>query len=157
MGKLGKEIKQAKPFVNLREETILNLLRTVDHVTHGLQRLLKSGGISQTQYNVLRILRGAGPEGLASGEIAARMIARDPDITRLLDRVERAGLARRARSERDRRVILARITTKGLKLLQEFDHPVMQLIDQTLGHMKEARLKTLIGLLEEARRADESQ
>lgn len=151
MGKLGGEIKQTKPFVNLREETLLNLWRTADFVSQDLQQLLKSRGISQTQYNVLRILRGAGKQGLASGEIGSRMIARDPDITRLMDRLEAAGLAKRSRLDQDRRVILARVTAKGLKLLQDLDHPVMELIDQTLGHMKDSRLKTLIALLEQAR------
>ncbi|MBZ5602574.1 MAG: MarR family transcriptional regulator [Acidobacteriia bacterium] len=151
MDTLRREIKQSKPFANLREETLLNIWRTADAVSQDLQRLLKSHGVSQTQYNVLRILRGAGKAGIASGEIGSRLIARDPDITRLMDRLERAGLAQRGRLKEDRRVILARITPKGLKLLADLDHPVMQLIDQTLGHMNASRLKTLIGLLEEAR------
>ncbi len=152
MSGLREEIKQSRPFVNIREETLLNLWRTADFVTQEAQQLFKSHGISQAQYNVLRILRGAGKEGLASGEIAARMIARDPDITRLMDRLERAGLARRSRLKDDRRVILASITARGLKLLDDLDHPVLQLIDKTLGHMNDSRLKTLISLLEQARR-----
>ncbi len=151
MDKLREEIKQSKPFANLREETLLNLWRTADAVSHGLQQILKSYGVSQAQYNVLRILRGAGKDGLACGEIGARLIARDPDITRLIDRLEKAGLARRGRMEGDRRVILAQITAKGLKLLGELDHPLEQLIDRTLGHMQDSRLKLLISLLEEAR------
>ncbi len=150
-GKLQAQIKQSKPFVSLREEALLNLWRTSDQLNHVLQQLLKSHGISHTQYNVLRILRGAGPEGLATGEIAARMITRDPDITRLIDRLERAGLARRAGQKGDRRVILARITPKGLKLLGELDHPLMQLIEEKLGHMTDSRLRTLVGLLEQIR------
>jgi DNA-binding MarR family transcriptional regulator len=151
MSTLRDEIKQSKPFVNLREETLLNLWRTSDFVSQELQQLFKSHGVSHTQYNVLRILRGAGKAGLACGEISSRMIARDPDITRLMDRLERAGLARRGRLKHDRRVILASITAKGLKLLDDLDHPVVELIDKTLGHMNDSRLKTLITLLEQAR------
>jgi DNA-binding MarR family transcriptional regulator len=149
--KLRTEIKQTKPFANLREETLLNLWRTADAVSQGFQPLLKAHGISEPQYNVLRILRGAGKTGLACGEIGARMIQRDPDITRLIDRLERAGLAKRMRLKQDRRVILVGITGKGLKLLEELNHPLEQLMDVTLGHMPDSRLKQLIGLLEEAR------
>jgi DNA-binding MarR family transcriptional regulator len=149
--KLQTEIKQSKPFGSLREEAMLNVMRTADYIEQVFQEQFKSHGISQTQYNVLRILRGAGKDGLACGEVGARMITRDSDITRLIDRLERAGLAKRARPERDRRVILARITPKGLKLLRELDHPLMDLIERTLGHMQDSRLKTLVRLLEQAR------
>jgi DNA-binding MarR family transcriptional regulator len=150
-GRLQAEIKQSKPFTSLREEALLNLWRTTDALNHAPQQLLRTHGVSQTQYNALRILRGAGKDGLPAGEIGARMVTRDPDITRLLDRLERDGLARRGADKSDRRIVRARITPKGLNLLARLDHPLMQLIEQTLGHMKDARLKALIGLLEEAR------
>src|ERR1700720_1696813 len=105
------------------EETFLDLLRTTDMLSRGLFRVLKTGGLSATQYNVLRILRGA-PEGLACGEIASRMITRDPDITRLLDRLEKRGLISRRRESTDRRTVMARITPEGLALLNRLDEPV---------------------------------
>jgi hypothetical protein len=103
MGKLREELKQGKPFRNLREEAILNVWRTGDLVANRLHQLLKTHGISQTQYNVLRILRGAGSDGLPCGEIAGRMLTRDPDTTRLMDRLVRRGFAHRTRLRQDRR------------------------------------------------------
>src|SRR5712672_1921079 len=97
------------------EAAFLDLLRTTDMLSRGLISVLKTEELSATQYNVLRILRGA-PEGLPCGEIASRMITRDPDITRLLDRMEKRGLISRSRESRDRRLVLARITPEGLKL-----------------------------------------
>src|SRR5579864_2545227 len=119
MGKLREELKQGKPFRNLKEEAVLNVWRTGDFVAHRLHLLLKIRGISQTQYNVLRILRGAGDHGLPSGEIAPRMLTHDPDITRLMDVLVRRRLARRVRLQQDRRVVLARITPAGVNLLAE--------------------------------------
>lgn len=153
MENLRQELKQSRPFRNLNEETILNVWRTGDFVAAKLQRLLKTqGGISQTQYNVLRILRGSGRGGLPCGEIAGRMLTRDPDVTRLMDRLVRQRLARRAREHQDRRVIRARITPAGVRLLAELEAPVNKLIDQTLGHMKKSELRTLIALLSGVRR-----
>lgn len=154
MGNLREELKQSKPFRNLNEEAILNVWRTGDFVADKLQQVLKTrAGISQTQYNVLRILRGAGSAGLPCGEIAGRMLTRDPDITRLLDRLVRRRLARRARERQDRRVIRARITPAGLELLAEIDPAVNRLIDETMRHMSKSRLRELIGLLLEVREA----
>jgi len=153
MGNLRAELRQSRPFRNLREEAILNVWRTGDFVAGKLQRLLKTqGGISQTQYNVLRILRGSGEGGLPCGEIAGRMLTRDPDVTRLMDRLVRLGLARRARERQDRRVIRVRITPAGMKLVAGLEAPVNKLIDETLGHMKRAELRTLIALLSDVRR-----
>lgn len=155
MGKLKEELLQAKPFRNPREEAVLNVWRTGDFVAHRLQQLLKTRGLSQTQYNVLRILRGAGKEGLPCGEIGDRMLTHDPDVTRLLDRLVRRKAATRTRLRNDRRVILARITPAGVELLKELDPLVDKLIDGMLGHMKTARLQTMIGLLEEMRNGGE--
>jgi DNA-binding MarR family transcriptional regulator len=145
------EIKQKKPFRSLEEETLIALARTTDLVTRPLDILLKQYGLTGTQYNVLRILRGAGKNGLACSEIGERMVTRDPDITRLLDRMERAGLCTRSRHQQDRRVILARITNKGLTVLDDLDAPLTRLHVNTLGHMGNRRLRALLKLLEAVR------
>ena len=116
-------------------------------------RVLKPYGISSTQYNVLRILRGAEPNGLACREMGERMITRDPDITRLLDRLEARGLIARRRDDQDRRVVMSRITEDGLALLEQLDGPVDDFLGDLLGRLGGARLKTLIELLEETRAA----
>ena len=108
--------------------------------------VLKAEDLSSTQYNVLRILRGAA-EGLACGEIANRMITRDPDVTRLLDRLEKRGLIARNRETKDRRMVLTRITDKGLELLERMDAPVRQAHVQQLGHLGQKRLDALTELL----------
>jgi DNA-binding MarR family transcriptional regulator len=132
------------------EEAFLDLLRTTDMLSRGLVRIIKAEGLSGTQYNVLRILRGA-PEGLACGEIASRMITRDPDITRLLDRLEKRGLVSRCRETKDRRTVMTRITPAGLKLLSRLDEPVQGTHRKLLGHLGRERLRTLAQLLGVAR------
>jgi MarR family transcriptional regulator, organic hydroperoxide resistance regulator len=151
MKTIAEEIKQKKPFSSLEEEVHLALLRTADAVSSSAAALFKTHGISPTQYNVLRILRGAGTQGLRCSEIGDRMITHDPDITRLLDRLEKAGLIVRTRSEQDRRVVLTSITNAGLELLRELDRPVIDLQKKMLGHMGERKLRSLISLLDEAR------
>src|SRR6059036_1899046 len=126
------------------EAAFLDLLRTTDMVSRGLVQVLKTEDLSATQYNVLRILRGA-PEGLPWGEIASRMITRDPDVTGLLDRLEKRGLISRCRETKDRRMILTRITPAGLNLLAELDEPVREAHRGQLGHIGRERLKTLSG------------
>lgn len=148
---LRMEIHQTKPFASLEEEAFLNLHRTADALLHGLEAALKPVGLSASQYNVLRILRGAEAEGLACREVAERMVTRDPDITRLLDRLEARGLVIRARDRADRRVITVRITPEGLRLLQALEAPVAELPRRQLGHLDEAQLRTLIELLQAAR------
>jgi MarR family transcriptional regulator, organic hydroperoxide resistance regulator len=150
-GRLQTEIKQGKPFVSLEQEAVLNLLRTADAFLQRITAVLKPFKLSHSQYNVLRILRGAGAGGLACREIAERMITRDPDITRLLDRLEDRGLVTRSREERDRRVILARITPEGLHILEELNGPMEEVDHRQLEHFGEARLRTFIKLLELAR------
>ena len=132
------------------EAAFLDLLRTTDMLSRGLVTILKPEDLSSTQYNVLRILRGA-PEGLPCGEIAKRMITRDPDITRLLDRLEKFGLISRSREARDRRTVMARITDAGLKLLARLDEPVQEAHRKQLGHLGRERLRLLTDLLREAR------
>lgn len=128
------------------EAAFLDLLRTTDMLSRRLVPVLKTEDLSATQYNVLRILRGA-PEGLACGEIAGRMITRDPDVTRLLDRLEKRGLISRWRETKDRRTVMARITPEGLALLSRLDEPVQAAHRKQLGHLGRERLRTLVKLL----------
>ncbi len=132
------------------EAAFLDLLRTTDMLSRGLIHVLKAEDLSATQYNVLRILRGA-PEGLPCGEIANRMITRDPDVTRLLDRLEKRNLISRSREIKDRRTVMARITPAGLKLLARLDKPVQAGHRKQLGHLGARQLKTLSELLQAAR------
>ena len=132
------------------EAAFLDLLRTTDLLSRGLVRLLKDEDISSTQYNVLRILRGAS-DGLPCGEIASRMITRDPDVTRLLDRLEKRRLISRSREAKDRRTVLARVTSDGLKLLARLDGPVQATHRKQLGHLGGDRLRALAQLLHAAR------
>ncbi len=145
------EIKQTKPFSSLEEEAGIALARTADQIERGFAELLKQQELTGTQYNVLRILRGAGSAGLACSEIGERMVTRDPDITRLLDRIERGGLCVRGRDQKDRRVILTRITKKGMDLLRVLDRPVQELNKKLLGHMGEDQLRSLLRLLDTVR------
>jgi DNA-binding MarR family transcriptional regulator len=149
--RLRDEIRQHKPFESLEQEALLNVLRTADALMHRLTAVLKPFNLSHNQYNVLRILRGAGADGLACQDVAERMITRDPDITRLLDRLEARGLVTRARDHKDRRVVVARITPEGERLLEALDQPIAEVDRQRLQHLGEQRLRTLIQLLESAR------
>jgi len=133
------------------EAAFLDLLRTTDMLSRGMVQVLKTEDLSPTQYNVLRILRGA-PEGLPCGEIANRMITRDPDVTRLLDRLEKRGLISRYRETEDRRMVMARITPEGLKLLARLDEPVEAAHRKQLGHLGRERLRALTELLCVSRR-----
>jgi len=134
------------------EALFLNLLRTTDMLARGLVTILKSEDLSSNQYNVLRILRGS-PQGLPCGEIATRMITRDPDITRLLDRLEKRALISRCRETKDRRMVMARITPEGLKVLARLDEPIEEGHRRQLGHLGEKRLRSLMTLLEISRSA----
>src|SRR6204780_5050969 len=127
------------------EAAFLDLLRTTDLLSRGMVRILKSEELSSTQYNVLRILRGT-PEGLPCGEIASRMITRDPDVTRLLDRLEKRELISRRRETKDRRTVMARITPDGVKLLGRLDEPIRDAHRKQLGHLGPKRLQTLAEL-----------
>lgn len=130
----------------LEEIAFVELLRATDRLSRGVALLLKAEDLTSTQYNVLRILRGA-PEGLSCGEIANRMITRDPDITRLLDRLEKRGLILRRRETKDRRMVLTRIAPEGLALLGRLDEPVQALHRAQLGHLGRERLRALLELL----------
>src|SRR5581483_11940689 len=132
--KPGKSSERNSRVGSPEEEVFLELFRTSDLLSRGLVRVLKTAELSPTQYNVLRILRGA-PEGLACGEIASRMITRDPDITRLLDRLEKWQLISRCRETEDRRTVMTRITPEGLKLLASLDEPVQAAHRKQLSHL----------------------
>jgi DNA-binding MarR family transcriptional regulator len=149
--KLQADVHQRKPFASLEQEVFLNILRTADLLDQGLEEVLKPFALTATQYNVLRILRGAGERGLACRELGERMLTHDPDVTRLLDRLERRGLIHRRREVQDRRVINTRITPDGMTLLNQLDEAVMELHRRQLGHLGEEPLRNLIDLLEGAR------
>ena len=142
--------RSTKPRGSREEAVFLELLRTTDMLSRGLAQTFKAEDLSATQYNVLRILRGA-PEGLPCGEIGNRMITRDPDITRLLDRMEKRRLISRSRAPRDRRTVMATITSEGLKLLARLDRPIQAAHRRQLGHLGRARLEILAQLLRSAR------
>jgi len=150
-GRLKNEIKQTKPFSSLEVEAFLNVVRTSDVLMRGVAATLKEYDLSPTQYNALRILRGAGNGGLACSEVGERMVNKDPDITRLLDRLEQRALVTRARDVEDRRVVTARITPKALKLLAGLDEPIGTLHIRQLSKLGEKHLRQLIALLEEVR------
>ena len=150
-GKLQAEIRQRKPFVSLEEETYLNLVRTADTLTRELELLLQPYGLTGTQYNVLRILRGAAAEGLTCSGISERMLAFDPDVTRLLDRLEKVQLVQRIRSTTDRRVVMTNITEAGLELLGRLDEPVQSLLKQQVKRVGRERMRQLVADLEEIR------
>lgn len=152
---LQHELGKKKPFDLPEQEAYLNLLRTV--ALHGaeFERLFKAAGLSESTYNVLRVLRGhgavAGSRGVPCSLVGEQLVARVPDVTRLLDRLESAGLVERSRTDEDRRVVLITITRKGLDLLSELDEPVRDLHVRQLGHMARKDLAELSRLLERAR------
>jgi DNA-binding MarR family transcriptional regulator len=151
---LQQEIKKRQPFDSPEQEACLNLVRTGDLLQLDFTRLFREHGLSPPLYNVLRILRGAGGDGLPSLEVAGRMIGSVPDITRLIDRLEQAGHVERIRSTEDRRVVMVRIAPAGLKLLAKLDKPVLELHQRQLGHLSRKELSELNRLLLKARRTD---
>jgi DNA-binding MarR family transcriptional regulator len=149
--KLQHEIKQSSPFSSLEEEAILNLTRTADRLQNSFRQMLKPHGLTPTQYNALRILRGAVPGGLTCSELGNRLVSADPDITRLVNRLARQNLVVRHRDEQDRRVIHTEITAAGLEKLKVLDPLVTESVQNQVKHMGSRRLSLLIDLLEEAR------
>jgi MarR family transcriptional regulator, organic hydroperoxide resistance regulator len=143
--------KPSSRAVSLENRVFVVLLQAADTLAQEAEQLLKSAGLTGAQYNVLRILRGGEPEGLPCRAIGDRMISHDPDMTRLLDRLEKRGLITRERQTDDRRVVKARITPQALSLLKTLDQPVRELHKQQFRHMSVSRLKILSGLLEEVR------
>ncbi len=150
-GKILKELQQTKPFRHVEEELFLNIQRTADTLMQELLDILRPAGLSATQYNVLRILRGAGEAGVTCKEIGSRMITRDPDITRMLDRLERRNLLSRARTREDRRFVSICISDEGLALLAELDGPVEERLESMMRHIDQDQMESGIDLLERIR------
>jgi DNA-binding MarR family transcriptional regulator len=148
---LQEEIHQTKPFSSIEEEAALNIVRTATALSDATEGLLKGFDLTATQYNVLRILRGAEPTGLCRNELRDRMVTRMPDVTRLLDRMEDAGLVARTREQEDRRMVLTRISASGRTLVDSLDVPMKALHHRTLGHLSPPRLAELVTLLTQAR------
>ncbi len=153
--KLQHEIGKLHPFECKEQEVYLNIERTADFLRRGVEELFRPYELSSTQYNVLRILRGAKffeqKESLPCGEIGQRMVTRDPDITRLLDRLEKRGFITRARQTNDRRVVKVQITDAGLEVLAKLDEPITKLHRQQLAHVNAEKLQQLNDLLENCR------
>lgn len=132
-------------------EAYLAVVRTAEDMQRGFSEVLKASDLSFAQYNVLRILRGAGTDGLTCGGVSERLVQHDPDVTRLLDRLEKRSLIERHRDQKDRRVVRTAITDAGLALLAQLDAPVDAVHEQQLGHLSDGRLKELLAVLEEVR------
>jgi DNA-binding MarR family transcriptional regulator len=145
---LQKELKQTKSFASREEEVYLNIQLTAERLWWGVNETLKQADLTHTQYNVLRILRGAGQAGASCSEISERLVTKDSDITRLLNRLEARGLISRERETMDRRVIITCISPKGLRLLAGLDKPIERCHRRHLGHLGDRQLATLSKLLE---------
>jgi DNA-binding MarR family transcriptional regulator len=148
---VNQKSKASRPPAPLEERIFIALLKTADALGQEAEQLVRSASLTGTQYNVLRILRGAGPQGLACRGIGERLISHDPDITRLLDRMEKRGLITRERQKDDRRVVKTRITPQGIELLRPLDQPMRDLHKRQFRHVAATRLKILLGILEEIR------
>jgi DNA-binding MarR family transcriptional regulator len=150
---LQREIRQTRPFRSPSHEAAVGLLRTADLVRRQVCEVLAPYGITPAQYNVLRVLRGAGPEGLPTLEVAERLIEHAPGITRLLDRLERRGWVRRERCREDRRQVLCYLTSAGEELLARLDGPVEAVDEAALKGLTERQQQELIDLLDRVRGA----
>lgn len=151
MTKLQEEIRQTRPFATVEQEASLSIARTAALLEHAVGEALKPYGLTPTQYNALRILRGAGDDGLCRNEVGERMVAIVPDATRLLDRLDQMGLVTRSREGTDRRFVRSRLTAPGRQLVDSLDAVITELHARHLGHLGADRLRTLVELLEAAR------
>jgi len=148
---LAAEINKKKPFDSAEQEAALNLIRTASFLTEPVERLFREHRLSEATYNALRILRGSGQSGRACSEIGRDMVTRVPDVTRIVDRLEKEGWATRCRVPEDRRVVLIKITDKGLAVLNKLDEPIRKLHQEQFSHMTKAEVVELTRLLEKAR------
>lgn len=148
---LAQEIGKKRPFDVVEEEAFLNVMRTSSVLASEASHFIKQFGLSEPQYNALRILRGHGPRGVPSQTIGEQLVAQVPDITRLVDRLVERGWAERSRTEEDRRVVMVRATKLGLDLLAKLDKPLRDLHQEQLGHMSRAELAAMNKLLVKAR------
>ena len=151
VSRLQAEIKQNKPFAKLEHEALLGLLRTAAVVDHANDEALRQYGVTGTQFNVLRILKGAGANGLCGREIGERMITKVPDVPRLLERLENAGLIGRLRDENDRRHVTARISAKGIELVDQILNAGETEIEKRFALLSEEQLRALIDALDTIR------
>jgi DNA-binding MarR family transcriptional regulator len=135
---------QARAALPIQDQAFILIQKTADVLAQQVEQFLKRSGLTGTQYNVLRILRGAGPEGLACSSIGEKMISHDPDMTRLLDRMQKRGLITRQRQSDDRRVVKTRITPRGLALLKRLDTPIHKLHKDQFQRVHPQQLKTLL-------------
>jgi DNA-binding MarR family transcriptional regulator len=154
-GKLQIELKQTRPFALIEEEALLSIVRTAEVVQHSTAGFLKEFDLSPVQYNVLRILRGAQPAGATCAQIGERLLTRDPDITRLLDRMESRRLIMRERSSEDRRVVITRLSKEGLALVDSIDVPIEALIKSRMAKFGRGTLSGMVADLERVREAFE--
>ncbi|MGE5124780.1 MAG: MarR family winged helix-turn-helix transcriptional regulator [Betaproteobacteria bacterium] len=153
MGSVRHEIKQTRPFASLADEAVVTLLRTADHARTALSSVVEEAGITLQQYNVLRILRGAGASGLPTLEIASRMIEASPGITRLLDRLEAKGLALRERCPADHRQVLCRASERALQGLSALERPMAEASERLMSALDARRSSELVRLLDAVRAA----
>lgn len=151
MSKLQKELKQTKPFKSLKEEVSVGFQLTAERLKLHLNETLKTVNLTAPQYNVLRILRGSGSDGASVREISDRMITKDSDVTRLLDRLEAGKLVRRERQTKDRRIVQTYITDEGLAVLKNLDRRINECHERQLGHLSEKQLSDLSKLLDAVR------
>ncbi|TWU00093.1 Transcriptional repressor MprA [Botrimarina colliarenosi] len=153
MTPLAEELGKRDPFDLPEQEAMLNIARTMARLSEPFDQLFKSYGVSGPLFNILRILRGTGGDGVPSGEIGPQMVTPAPDVTRLVDRLEKLGLAARQRSDADRRVVLVKLAPKGRRLLTKLDPQVRQLHRDTLGHLSATELRSINKLMVRARGA----
>ncbi len=151
---LKKEISQNKPFRSLTQEAQLNVVRTSAVLIDRFEQMLKPAGITGAQYNVLRILQGSSESGLCRNEIRDRMITRMPDMTRMLDRMEEAGLITRERQGDDRRMVNTQLSAKGRRILQKLDAAVQEEHEKRFAHLSEAQLRSLVSMLTSVRNTE---
>lgn len=151
MTSLKEEIRQKSGFTSLEQEAYLNVVRTAAVLSDAMEQVLRQFGVTGAQYNVLRILHGGDPNGLCRNEVRDRMVTRMPDMTRMLDRMEAAGLVERTRSTVDRRHVSTRITEKGEAIVRDAAAAVAAEHERQLGHMSDKELATLVDLLTTAR------
>jgi DNA-binding MarR family transcriptional regulator len=152
---LREEIKQVKPFENLKQELWLNLARTAAMASHVIEQALRPHGLSPTQYNVLRILRGAGEHGLCQYEIGDRLVAQVPDVPRIIDRMQKAGWVQRVRGVADRRIVMTSLTAEGVALVTSLDEPVAEITSGAFSTLTTEQMEQLIELLAAARKTRE--
>jgi len=150
-GRLKQELRLKRPFRNAQQEAFLNIMRTADALEHEVEMLLKLFGVTSVQYNVLRILHSVGEAGRTCSDIGRRMVERHPDITRLLDRMEHAGLIRRRRDGRDRRTVTAQITLAGSVIVQQLEQPLSTLHQKQFAALSDAQVYEMIEGMEKIR------